>query len=333
MKKIIVLIMGLSIILSGCGSGVFAKPIPTTTLTPLPSTRPATATQTRFATVTPTRFATASPIPTATWVHQGPNTVLVPILLYHWIAVSPTDGPNYTSPYYVRPEVFEEEMKLLHDWGYTTITTELLIKAIAEGAYLPPRPLIITFDDGHLNNYTTAFPIMQKYGFTGVLYLVANYLGADQYMNADQIKEMAAAGWEVGSHSISHSDLTALEPERQRYEVVDSREILETKLGIPVLTFSYPFGKSNSSTIDYVHFAGYIAGMSLGFTHDQGNSNLFTLQRRDIKGTYDVKQFAAFLPWQGDPIFLPTDTPTPTATPSRTPIPTYTWYPAGTPTP
>jgi peptidoglycan/xylan/chitin deacetylase (PgdA/CDA1 family) len=174
---------------------------------------------------------------------------------------------------------------------------------------------------------------MQKYGFTGVLYIVANYMGADQYMNADQIKEMANAGWEVGSHSISHSDLTSLEPYRQRYEVVESRTLLEEALGVPVLTIAYPFGVSDSSVIDYAHFAGYIGGMSLGFTYDQGVSNLYTLQRRDIKGTYDVKQFAAFLPWQGDPIFLPTDTPTPSLTPSRTPIPTYTWVPTKTPAP
>ncbi len=327
MKKIIVLIMGLSILLSGCGTGIFAEPTPTTTtFTPLPPTEPATVTSTF--TATPTRFATASPIPTAAWIHQGPDSVIVPIILYHWIAVSPIN-----SQYYVPPEKFEEEMKLLHDWGYTTITTELLIKAINEGADLPPRPILITFDDGHLNNYTTAFPIMQKYGFTGILYLVANYMGADQYMNADQIKEMAAAGWEVGSHSVTHSDLTALEPERQRYEIVDSRQILEAELGIPVLTFSYPFGRSDSGIIDYTRFAGYVAGMSLGFTHDQGTSNLYTLQRRDIKGTYDVKQFAAFLPWQGDPIFLPIDTPTPTVRPSRTPIPTYTWVPTSTPAP
>jgi peptidoglycan/xylan/chitin deacetylase (PgdA/CDA1 family) len=249
--------------------------------------------------------------------------VYVPIILYHRIDTSPIN-----SQYYVPPAKFDEEMKLLHDWGYQTITTELLIKAITEGADLPPRPLLITFDDGHLNNYTTAFPIMQKYGFTGVLYIVANYLGADQYMNADQIKEMAAAGWEVGSHSISHSDLTSLEPYRQRYEVVESRTLLEEALGVPVLTIAYPFGISDSSVIDYAHFAGYIGGMSLGYTYDQGVSNLFTMQRRDIKGTYDVKQFAAFLPWQGDPVFLPTDTPTPTVTPSRTPIPTYTWVPS-----
>jgi peptidoglycan/xylan/chitin deacetylase (PgdA/CDA1 family) len=326
MKKIIVLIMGLSILLSGCGTGILAEATstPTTTFTPLPPTETATVTQT--STVTPT--FTASPIPTATWVHQGPETVYVPIILYHRIDISPIN-----SQYYVPPEKFDEEMKLLHDWGYTTITTELLIKAINEGADLPPRPILITFDDGHLNNYTIAFPIMQKYGFTGVVYIVGNYMGADQYMNADQIKEMAAAGWEVGSHGISHLDLTTLDPARQRYEVVDSRTLLENALGVPILTIAYPFGISNSGVIDYAQFAGYIGGMSLGFTYDQGVSNLYTMQRRDIKGTYDVKQFAAFLPWQGDPVFLPTDTPTPTLVPSRTPIPTYTRVPTQTPSP
>lgn len=318
--------MGLSIALSGCGTGVLAQPLPTTTITGTPPPPAATATATQTFTITPT--FTPSPTPTAAWIHQGPEVVLVPIILYHRIDISPIN-----SQYYVPPDKFAEEMKLLHDWGYETISTELLIKAITEGADLPPRPLLITFDDGHLNNYTAAFPIMQKYGFTGVLYIVANYMGADQYMNADQIKEMANAGWEVGSHSISHSDLTSLEPYRQRYEVVESRTLLEEALGVPVLTIAYPFGVSDSSVIDYAHFAGYIGGMSLGFTYDQGVSNLYTLQRRDIKGTYDVKQFAAFLPWQGDPIFLPTDTPTPSLTPSRTPIPTYTWVPTKTPAP
>ena len=149
-------------------------------------------------------------------------------------------------------------------------------------------------------------------------------------MSAEQIKELVAAGWEVGSHSRSHRNLTKLEPAVQRAEVVEAREVLQEALGVPVLTFAYPFGIMNSSVGSYVHFAGYIAAMGLGFTSDQGKSNLFWLQRREIKGEYDIKQFANFLPWQGDPAFIPPDTPTPTPTASRTPIPTYTQYPTST---
>ncbi|MEW6404074.1 MAG: polysaccharide deacetylase family protein [Chloroflexota bacterium] len=339
MTRIRILIMGVSLLLYACGGMAVFLPPPTETAVPLPDTptalpptEPAPDISAPVASPTPTPIPpptltfTASPVPTEAWIFQGPGMVVVPIILYHRIAVSSTG-----SQYYVPPEKFEAEMKLLHDWQYTTISTGLLIKAITEGADLPPRPIIITFDDGHLNNYTTAFPIMQKYGFTGVLYIVGSYMGADNYMDAGQIKEMAAAGWEVGSHSMTHKDLTHVDSDVLRWEVVDSREKLEAELGVPVLTFAYPYGFSSESALDYVHFAGYEAGMSLGPGHNQGKTNLYTLQRRDIKSMYDVKQFGAFLPWQGDPAFLPTDTPTPTVTPTRTKIPTFTQYPTRTP--
>ena len=88
----------------------------------------------------------------------------------------------------------------------------------------------------------------------------------------------------------------------------------------PVLSFAYPFGIMNSGVGDYVHFAGYIAAMGLGFTSDQGKSNLFWLQRRDINGEYDIKRFASnFLPWQGDPAFFPLTLPLPPRPPRAHP--------------
>jgi peptidoglycan/xylan/chitin deacetylase (PgdA/CDA1 family) len=154
------------------------------------------------------------------------------------------------------------------------------------------------------------------------LYLVGNYIGAQDYMNIDQVLEMHNAGWEVGSHSLSHLDLTKLEPDALRNEIVGSREMLEEILGIPVLTFAYPFGFKNESAVDYVKFAGYIGAMGAsGYTPAQGLWNLYYLQRVEIKGSEDAKTFTRFLPWQGDPSFLPTDTPTPSPLASRTPHP------------
>ncbi|MEP6896642.1 MAG: polysaccharide deacetylase family protein, partial [Chloroflexota bacterium] len=252
MKKILTLTLGMILLLTACGGG---KPVtliqPTAvywTLTPPPPTITASTTQT----FTPAPTDTPTALPTPTWVKQGSGDITVPILLYHHIATSPID-----SRYYVPPEKFEEELKLLHDWGYTTITTTQLIQAITLGTKLPPRPMLITFDDGHADNYTTAFPIMQKYGFTGVLYLVYNYLDTDQYLNTAQVLEMVHAGWEVGSHSINHYDLTKLDADKQRREIVESRQLFEQKFGIPILTFAYPFGYKDPAVIDYANFAGY----------------------------------------------------------------------------
>lgn len=209
------------------------------------------------------------------------------------------------------PENFEQEMKLLYEWGYTTITTEMMVKAILEGTDLPARPVIVTFDDGGLNNYTTAFPIMQKYGFQGVLYLVPNYIGADGFMNVDQIKEMISAGWEVGSHSMSHKDLITLDTDQITRELTVSKETLEQLLGVPVTTFAYPFASYTEGIVERVRLAGYSCAMGVSYLNEHSVEGLFQLHRREIKGTYDLNNFILFLPWQGDLSLLPGNTPTP----------------------
>ena len=293
MRKINVFV-GVLFLFSAC-TGTISTPgsIPTLTRTKTPPLPTKTAT---FAlTDTPAPTLTASPVPTPTWVLLGPGDVTIPILLYHRIDVSPIN-----SRYYVPPETFEQEIKVLRDWEYTTITSEMLVQAITTGRELPPHPILITFDDGHLDNYTNAFAIMKKYGFIGVLYIVGNYLGADGFMDRDQILEMYDAGWEVGSHSMNHFDLTKLNPQDQRNEIVGSKEKLENVLGIDILTFAYPFGAKDGSVMDYVRFAGYNAAMGAeGYTDSQGEWNLFNLQRVEIKGSEDAKSMTRFLTWHG----------------------------------
>lgn len=116
----------------------------------------------------------------------------------------------------------------------------------------------------------------------------------------DQIHEMVRAHWEVGSHGMTHPDMTAHGPQQLDYEIVESRAFLEKKLEVPILSFSYPFGGWNHATYRKVAKAGYIAGMGIGSTSEQQERNLFVLNRLAIHGTFDLEQFSALLPWQGD---------------------------------
>lgn len=230
----------------------------------------------------------------------GPGDVVVPILLYHHIGFSLKDEQVY----YVSPETFDQQMNLLYQWGYQTISVELLARAINQGAELPPKPIVLTFDDGSDTTYSTALPIMQRYGFRGVAYIVYNYIGITHYMNVDQIRALHAAGWEIGSHGLSHKDLT-VPPYRQEDEIVESRRRLESLLGVPVLSFAYPFGAYDDSSLQNIHFAGYIAAMGLGNESVQGNKNLFYLYRQPVRGTEDLVTFGSRLPWRQEQYDLP----------------------------
>jgi len=231
---------------------------------------------------------------------QGPGEIIIPILLYHHIGFS----LKGESVYYVSPESFDQQMNLLYQWGYKTISVELLTRALNEGAELPPKPILLTFDDGTETTYTTALPLMQRYNFTGTTYIVYNYVGISNYMSADQIRALYAAGWEIGSHGLSHIDLTT-RTDRQEDEIVESRRKLEAMLDVPILSFAYPFGAYDIDSLHYVHDAGYIAAMGLGNESLQGNRNLFYLYRQAVKGTDDLGTFASRLPWRQDHYDLP----------------------------
>ncbi|HKY54871.1 MAG TPA: polysaccharide deacetylase family protein [Anaerolineales bacterium] len=307
----------LTLLSIGCGGLTFlATPPPTLVIEPTRTASPypsptliAIPTQTLYPTDTATVPPSPTLVPTDTFtptltsepprVMQGPNEVIVPILLYHHIGI-----PQGASPYYVSPTEFERQMFLLREWGYRTISVELLVRAIKQGAELPPKPVILTFDDGSATAFRTALPIMQKYGFTGTVYIVYNYIGISGYMNVDQIRAMHAAGWEIGSHSTSHVDLT-IRSDRQKDEIVDSRSKLQALLEIPILTFAYPFGAYNSDSVHYAHFAGYIAAVGLGNESLQGNKNLFYLYRMAVNGNQSLESFALLLPWRGDLTNLP----------------------------
>lgn len=278
------------ILLAACAETP-APPAPTATPT-------ATASRTPPSTATLPPTATSTPLPptvtpTATWAWQAAGDVICPILLYHQIAV--IEPP---SRYYVPPADFQAQMEALRDWGYTAIPISLLVQAITEGAALPPRPVVITFDDGVRNVYENAFPIMRALGFPGVVYLIENAVGAENHMTSAQILEMTAAGWEVGSHSKTHLNL--MENHDQVYrEVAQSRLDLQSVLGVPVETFAYPYGAVDAFVMQKTSNYGYRAAVGLGALSQQGMYNLFYLSRIEVRYGTSVEQFGALLPWSG----------------------------------
>lgn len=293
------------LLLTACGGWLPANPLavwvetnssPTPSLTPAATVTPflplPTATSTPAPTATPTLLPSPTLQPTATWVWNPRGGVTAPILLYHHIGEN-----DDNSRYYVSPAAFEQQMEWLHRHGYTTVTISTLVDALIDGGELPPRPVVITFDDGNESVYTHAFPIMERYGFVGTLYLVANRLDRNKFVNREQMRTMLDAGWEIGSHSLTHADLTQ-ETSVLRSEVWESGQILSEAFDTPVTSFAYPFGAINPFVVERTERYGYRAAVGLGTSFHHDLSNLFYLARIEIRNEYDLNRFTSLLPWQ-----------------------------------
>jgi peptidoglycan/xylan/chitin deacetylase (PgdA/CDA1 family) len=186
--------------------------------------------------------------PQADWKpYQGP----VPILEYHVLG-HPPEGAPYPELYVGRTD-FEKQMDWLEERGYEAVTLEQVQEAWYHDGTLPPKPVVISFDDGYRPQFTFALPTLRKHGWAGVLNLKAE--GSDLYES--NVEAMIAAGWELAAHTIHHLDLTELGAEELKEEVAGSRKILQEEFKVPVNNFCYPAGQFDETVIEAVEAAGY----------------------------------------------------------------------------
>jgi peptidoglycan/xylan/chitin deacetylase (PgdA/CDA1 family) len=307
-KFIIACLAVCTLILSSCTSVTVLTKDPDTntpesvTFTPLPSatdtelpTITRSPTQTPTATLTPTLTLEPSPTITPTWIINNTGKVIAPILLYHHVAdVDPA------SRYYISPKVFQEQMEDLLSWGYTPLPISTIVETIIKGGELPQRPVVITFDDGNEDIYSNAFPIMQKLGIVGTFFIIGKIIGAVDIVTTAQLEEMIAAGWEIGSHSMTHQDLTKMH-DKVQYEIGLSKSNLEKALNTKVRVFAYPYGTTDPFLVSKVQNYGYLAAVGLGSSNEQGWSTLYYMSRIEVESSYDITKFASLLPWQGPP--------------------------------
>ncbi|MDD7931031.1 polysaccharide deacetylase family protein [Actinomycetospora straminea] len=185
----------------------------------------------------------------------------------------------------VNPGRFEEQMRALARAGLRGVSMRDLLSSRSRA-----RLVGLTFDDGYSDFVTNAVPILQRFGFTATVYVVAGRLALSnewdrdaprkRIMNADQARAVELSGMEVGSHTLSHAHLPALEPDEVHREVTESRAILEDVIRSRVTGFAYPYGDVTSREVNAVRAAGYQHASAV--KHQPGANGTFAVPRTYI---------------------------------------------------
>ena len=211
----------------------------------------------------------------------GARSINVPILTYHYIRVNPDRYDRMGFALSVTPTDFAAQMDWLGGDGYHPITTEDLYAFLSGARGLPSKPVILTFDDGYADFYTTALPILRSHGFKAVAYIVSGFVDRPGYMTSAEIREADQSGIEIGSHTVNHPNLARMSLASVRAEVVGSKGYLEQLLGHSVTSFCYPSGKYTSAVAWEVAAAGYHDATTtrFGFSHMLGDRYAWTRLR------------------------------------------------------
>lgn len=275
---------------------------PTPTQTPSP-TATATATQTPTPSITPNPLwtatatlpptATSPPPPLPTPQDGISTTVRVPILMYHYISVPPENADVYRVDLSVTPDKFRAQMQYLAGNGHTPIDFYALSRAITNHEPLPPKPVILTFDDGYLDSYEIAYPILQEFGFVATFFIPTEFIDNNRvgYLNWTMIEEMAAAGHRFEPHARTHSDLRARDDDYLIWEILGPQETLAAHIGYVPRYFSYPSGRYDENVLAMLHHLDFwgavttIPGAELDF------ENRFTWPRLRIRNNTPLGEF------------------------------------------
>lgn len=221
----------------------------------------------------------------------------IPILCYHQLA------ERCESALCMTTTLFEAQMRALKEKGYRVVSLADLADFLGYRRALPPKSVVINLDDGYRSTYDIAYPILKKYGFKAGLFIYTDFIGASaNALSWDQLQEMKADGFEVGSHSLSHCDLTkkrAGEDEEQyieriRRELFRSKEIIDKKLNQNTTYFAFPYGAYNHRILGLCEEAGYKLGLSV----KRGGNPFFSdplVLRRDQILRRDMESFVGTL--------------------------------------
>jgi len=243
----------------------------------------------------PVTQALPTPSGTYSW------TLMVPILMYHYISAPPADADVYRIDLSVTPDNFRAQLAWLRDNGYTAIDYYDLTMAIVGYSELPEKPVLLTFDDGYLDNYTNAFPLLQEYGFKGTFFVITEFIdsGREGYMTWPMIEEMARAGHRIESHSRTHPDLTEKDRDGLIWELLGSQQTLAAHIGYTPRYFCYPGGDYNEQTIALLRELDFWGAVTTANDTWHGFNERFEWGRLRIRNDTTLAELAQITDLQG----------------------------------
>jgi peptidoglycan/xylan/chitin deacetylase (PgdA/CDA1 family) len=217
----------------------------------------------------------------------------IPIFCYHHIRDWVRSDTEDERAYIVSPDDLEEQLAWLKEEGYTSVDTQQVYEYYALGKPLPPKPVMLSFDDNDDNQYENAAPLLEKYGFKGVFFIMTVTIGQENYMTEEQLKDLSERGHDIQPHTWDHHMVTGYKTEEEwELQIVGPKATLEKILGKETPFFAYPFGIYNAEVAEKVKGYGYKAAFRLSEVMDDEADPVFAIKRYITNGYWDLDQFA-----------------------------------------
>lgn len=223
--------------------------------------------------------------------------IVLPVLMYHRIDVPNARLSALTRKLTVHPADFERQMTWLKTRGFTALTQEEVYKALMHGRSLRRKPVVITFDDGYRNVFGKASPILARLGFHATAYVISSRIsnGDPSFLTWPLLRSLERRGVAIGSHTVSHRDLTEVTDAELRAELVNSRRALEHRLGHRVQWLAYPFGAYDGRVVQAAGRAGYVVAVSTMPGACQESNHPLELRRIRVLDTTTMSDFKAMM--------------------------------------
>jgi peptidoglycan/xylan/chitin deacetylase (PgdA/CDA1 family) len=216
---------------------------------------------------------------------------VVPILTYHHVGIPSGKWRLNT----VSSASFEYQMDFIKRHGFEVISFDDLVEGIKKGHEFTRNTVVLQFDDGYEDNYKYAFPILKKYGFPAMVFLVSDKVGTPDFLTWDEVKEMERYNFLAGAHTRHHLYLPRLSMAKAQDEISGSKQVIEDHLGHSINYFSYPSGGFSVDIKRMVREAGYKAAVTTNRGKDRFNVDLYELKRIHMNNTDD--QYSGLILW------------------------------------